>query len=284
MSEQLILGIIAAIVTLTSAILGAIVAIQNQKLTHQGQEQERQKATITRLADEAKERQAARLAEREADRLDKEARQKEYEFWRNAHKELSDEFKALQKDKTDEHGSYVALATKHDEFRRDYDSTKIKLDDVTKLSERQAQELIHLKDEQEKALNTIASMHQAHLDADRLHINEIQLLNDDAARKQEALQKQIDRVTDDLRRANEEIVKLQRRVAEVEDTNMTLAEQNRKQDEQIVRLIAEKAALLAEKAALQAELDALKNGKPQPPTPILEINADTGETERKNAA
>jgi len=260
LSEQLILGIIAAIVTLIGTMLGAVVAVQNNKLTQQGREQDRQKATITRLSDEAKERQAARLAEREADRLDRESKEKEFTFWMDAHQKLSLRY-------TDDHAAYVALATKHDEFRRDYDTTKVQLQDVTLLSEQQKVKITHLETEQEKALSTISSMHDDHLAADRTYINEIQTLNDDATRKQGALQTQVDKLTSDLKRAEDDIHKLQRRVAEVEDTNMSLAEKNRAQDEQIIKLIAEKAALLAERSALQAELDVLKAVLYQPEPP-----------------
>jgi len=271
LSEQLILGLIAAFVTLIGTVLGAVIAIQNNKLTQQGHEQDRQKSTITRLSDEAKERQAARLAEREADRLDRESKEKEFTFWMDAHQKLSLRY-------TDDHAAYVALATKHDEFRRDYDTSKVQLLDVTKLSEQQKSEIIHLKEEQDKALNTISSMHESRLAADRSYVDEISRMNDDSARKQTDLQSQIDKLTDNLKKANEEIRQLHVDIQDFNSVNMQLA--RKLQD-----ALNERDALQLQVAVLQGQLAALKAPQPDPLLPpILTINPDTGETEKRNAA
>lgn len=253
MSDQVIIAIIGGVVSIIGTILVAVVAVQNNKISRQGQEQDRQKQTITRLAEEAKERQAARLAEREADRLDKEAKQKEFEFWR-------DNYSVLSKQYTDEHTSFVALATKHEEFRRDHDTTKTQLLDVTKLSERQSNELSHLKGEQDKALSTISSMHDARLAADRSYEDTISRMNDAATRKQDELQRQIDQLTADVKAANAEIVELRKQLREFNDVNMDFARQ-------IKDLISERDQLLTEKAVLQGQLAALRSAEKPDPTP-----------------
>lgn len=212
----------------------------------------RQATQIKALSDAAERRKQERLAERESDRADKDAKQKEFEFWR-------DNYGVLSKQYTEEHGAYVALATKHDEFRRDFDTTKTQLQDVTKLSERQSQELIHLKGEQDKALTTISSMHEERLAADRTYVNEISTMNDDSARKQADLQRQIDRLTQEVRAANEEIRKL---TVQVQDMNGVTMQMERK----IRGLETERDQLLLDKAALQGQLAALlPPTEPDPP-------------------
>jgi chromosome segregation ATPase len=260
LSDQVIIAIIGAIVSIIGAILVALVAVQNNKITRQGQEQERQKQTITRLAEEAKERQAIRLAEREADRLDKEAKQKEFVFWQ-------DNYQVLSKQYNDEHTAYVALATKHEEFRHDFDATKINLLDVTKLSERQQVEITQLKDEAKKASaslstanDTINSMNNA-LQTERANYDSaLTRMNNDHIEKQEALQRQIDKLTLDLRKANDEIQSLHVQIQDFNSVNMQLA---RKLED----VTNERDALQAELAVTRAQLAALRTSSTPDPEP-----------------
>lgn len=226
----------------------------------------RQANQIKLLYTEAEERRQQRVAEREADRLDKEAKQKEFDFWR-------DNYSVLSKQYNDEHASYVALATKHEEFRRDHDTTKSQLLDVTKLSERQSAELDSLKSAADKsaaslstAQETISSMNNA-LQTERANYDsDLTRMNNDHMEKQAGLQRQIDKLTTDLKAAQEQIIDLHRQIQDFNSVNMQLA---RKVEDQET-LIEE---LQREKADLQRQLDALtivappQPEPPEPPTP-----------------
>ena len=78
MSATEIATIFGALAVLITA-LGGIFGYWNTRQANQ----------IKRLSDEADERIKERNSEREADRLDAEAKQKEFLFWRDAHQDLS---------------------------------------------------------------------------------------------------------------------------------------------------------------------------------------------------
>lgn len=241
--------LLTRIAAIAVPLLGFIVAWQGQRLT-------------------------AWANQRDSDRKDHEALQARVEFWRTDNEKLLTKVEASEKSYNELNVSYVALATKHDEVRTSFNDSESRNRTLNDTVVRQGEKISRLEGDNSKqaqslrtAGETIATLTEGRNADHRQFEDNIIRANDLHTREQERLQSQVNELTETLRRANDDIVKLQRRVADVEAANMTLAEQNRKQGEQIEKLVADKAALIAERAGLLAQLAILQ----KPPAAVSTI-------------